>query len=158
MPALVLPDVLDVAEGLATGLGGVALDGVGLGLAPGVGRAFRRLVGTPEYEAWLIEWGPSGALDLHDHGGSVGAVHVVSGHLIEAFTDLRHPLPLRAQRLGVGEGARLTATRVHEVWNAGPGTARSVHVYSPPLTTMTYYDHRPDRFLAPLRTEAVEGP
>jgi hypothetical protein len=33
----------------------------------------------------------------------------------------------------------------------------SVHVYSPPLSSMTFYDDRRDAFLVPLRTDAVEG-
>jgi hypothetical protein len=41
---------------------------------------------------------------------------------------------------------------VHEVWNDGPGEALSVQVYSPRVTSMTFFDSDPDRFLTPLRT------
>jgi predicted metal-dependent enzyme (double-stranded beta helix superfamily) len=109
------------------------------------GRGYELLIRTPSFEAWLIDWARSGALDLHDHGGSVGAVRVVAGTLVEAYTDLDQRRPLRSQRLSAGEGLRISARRVHEIWNPGPAPARSIHVYSPPLGTMTYYD--PDRFL-----------
>ena len=76
---------------------------------------------------------------------------------MEAHTDLADPAPLRTLPIGAGEGRQVSATRVHRVWNPGPGRAVSVHVYSPPLGSMTFYNDRPDAFLVPLRTEAVEG-
>ena len=120
-------------------------------------RRFARLLHTPAYEAWLIGWEAPADLDLHDHGGSQGAFHVVEGTLVEAHTDLVDPAPLRTLPIGTGEGRQVTATRVHRVWNPGPSRAVSVHVYSPPLRSMTFYDDRPDAFLVPLRTNAVEG-
>ena len=47
-------------------------------------RAYLRLLTTDAYEAWLIAWAPGGSLDLHDHGGSAGAVAVVDGELLDA--------------------------------------------------------------------------
>jgi len=120
-------------------------------------RRFARLLHTPAYEAWLIAWEAAADLELHDHGGSRGAFHVVEGTLVEAHTDLADPAPLRTLPIGTGEGRQLPATRVHQVWNPGPGRAVSVHVYSPPLNSMTFYDDRPAAFLVPLRTDAVEG-
>ena len=120
-------------------------------------RRFARLLHTPAYEAWLIAWEAAADLELHDHGGSRGAFHVVEGALVEAHTDLADPAPLRTLPIGAGEGRQVTATRVHRVWNPGPGRAVSVHAYSPPLSSMTFYDDRPDAFLVPLRTDAVEG-
>ena len=120
-------------------------------------RGFARLLHTPAYEAWLIAWEAAADLELHDHGGSRGAFHVVEGRLVEVHTDLADPAPLRTLPVGTGEGRQLPATRVHQVWNPGPGRAVSVHVYSPPLSSMTFYDDRPAAFLVPLRTDAVEG-
>ena len=120
-------------------------------------RCFARLLQTPAYEAWLIAWEGAADLELHDHGGSQGAFHVVEGALVEAHTDLADPAPLRTLPIGAGEGRQVTATRVHRVWNPGPIRAVSVHVYSPPLSSMMFYDDRPDAFLLPLRTDAVEG-
>ena len=42
----------------------------------------------------------------------------------------------------------------HDVVNEGPGPAMSVHVYSPPLTTMTFYGHDDE----PVRTETIDLP
>jgi hypothetical protein len=120
-------------------------------------RRLARLLHTPAYEAWLIEWEAAADLELHDHGGSRGAFHVVDGALVEAHSDLAAPAPLQTLRIGTDEGREVTATRVHRVWNPGPARAVSVHVYSPPLSSMTFYDNREDTFLAPLRTEIVEG-
>ena len=118
---------------------------------------FARLLQTPAYEAWLIAWETAADLELHDHGGSRGAFHVIKGPLVEAHTDLADPAPLRTLPIGTGEGRQVPATRIHRVWNPGPRGAVSVHVYSPPLSSMTFYDDRRDAFLAPLRTDAVEG-
>ncbi len=115
-------------------------------------RRFARLLWTPRYEAWLIAWSPSSGLDLHDHGGSVGSVHVAEGALVETCTDLVGRSPIRTRRLVAGEGFAVPATRIHEVCNDGPDEALSVHVYSPPLEKMTFYDHRPGHFLDVLHT------
>ncbi len=115
-------------------------------------RRFARLLWTPRYEAWLIAWSPSSGLDLHDHGGSVGLVQVAEGALVETYTDLEERSPIRARRLVAGGGFAIPATRIHEVSNEGPDEALSVHVYSPPLEKMTFYDHRPEHFLEVLHT------
>ncbi len=79
---------------------------------------------------------------------------VVQGELRERYTDCdthwARPLPLRTQRVRAQEAVAIGATRVHGVWNPGPATTLSVHVYSPPLTAMTFYD---PRLLTPVRTE-----
>jgi len=140
-------DLTAIAAGLAS-----AVRGDELRLESWEPRAFARLLEAPTYEAWLIAWGPMGALDLHDHGGSVGAIHVVRGELIETYTDSEERYPLRSRPLRGGQEVLVPASRVHEVWNAGPGDALSVHVYSPRVATMTFYDSDPARFLTPLHT------
>jgi hypothetical protein len=52
--------------------------------------------------------------------------------------------------VAAGRSLAIGPTRIHGVWNPGPANALSVHVYSPPLTAMTFYD---PRLLTPLRTE-----
>jgi hypothetical protein len=42
---------------------------------------------------------------------------------------------------------------VHDLVNHGPGPALSVHVYSPALKAMTYFDWSPRNRLVPVRTE-----
>jgi quercetin dioxygenase-like cupin family protein len=85
-------------------------------------------------QVWLLSWLPGQGTDLHDHGGSAGALAVVRGTLSEA--------------VGAREGAtELTAGRVrhfgphhvHRVTNSGTGPAVSVHVYTPRLTVMNTY-------------------
>lgn len=142
------PDVLcAIAAGLARSVTGTELP-----LAPGQGRAYARLLATPQYEAWLIAWAPAGGLDLHDHGGSEGAVHVAWGRLTEAYADSASAGGLRTRVLTAGEGVDVPASRIHEVWNPGPDGALSVHVYSPPLTSMTFFDRHADGALVPSLT------
>jgi hypothetical protein len=148
---VVAPDVLDaLAAGLAEG---VDPDHFAVEAGSGQARRHRQLVRTSTYDAWLIAWGPSSVLDLHDHGGSTGAFRVILGELIETYSDKVDRHPLRAVNVPAGGRRAVPAARVHEVWNPGAGQALSVHVYSPPLTAMTFFDHHPERFLSPLRTE-----
>ncbi|MDQ1427116.1 MAG: hypothetical protein QOK39_592 [Acidimicrobiaceae bacterium] len=140
-----------MAEGLAS-----VVTAEHVPLEPGAPRSYARILATEDYEVWLIAWAAAGMLELHDHGGSSGAVCVVEGELVETFTDLVDRHPLRSVTMAVGSPLPLSAMRVHEVWNPGPRPALSVHVYSPPLRTMTFFDHRAESFLKPLRTEHGE--
>jgi hypothetical protein len=140
---------------LVTIAGGLARTAHPSALESGSPRAFRRLLETPSYEAWLIAWEPATSLELHDHGGSVGVVWVVAGRLVETYTDLTTRWELCSQELDPGDVLAVPASRVHQVWNPYRSRALSVHVYSPPLSTMTFFDHRPEHYLDPLRTSAV---
>jgi predicted metal-dependent enzyme (double-stranded beta helix superfamily) len=149
LPAALAPAMLtSIAAGLAS-----AIDPDDYGFALDDDRGYALLLRTDAYEAWLIAWAPGGSLDLHDHGGSTGEVVVVEGELLERYTDRRCGHPLRTHRLRAGQALAIGPTRVHGVWNPGPTTALSVHVYSPPLSTMTFYD---PRRLTPLRTEPAD--
>jgi hypothetical protein len=44
---------------------------------------------------------------------------------------------------------------VHDLRNAGDAPATSIHVYAPPLSTMTFYHRRTEYYLKPLRIEVV---
>jgi Cysteine dioxygenase type I len=118
----------------------------------GARRSYTQLLQTDLYDAWMISWLPSGNLELHDHGGSLGAVAVASGKLVEAYTDLRWRHPVRHRVINHPETITIPRTRVHEVSNPGPERAVSVHVYSPPLSSMTFFDPRPANFLATVGT------
>src|SRR5258707_8277105 len=48
------------------------------GGVPESGRWFTRIHGDDELDVWLISWVPGHATELHDHGGSLGALSVVS--------------------------------------------------------------------------------
>jgi predicted metal-dependent enzyme (double-stranded beta helix superfamily) len=115
-------------------------------------RRYTRMLSTSSYDAWVIWWSPSAELDLHDHGGSIGVVHVVEGELVEQHADLVTGGPLRSETVRVGHTARTASTTVHAVANLGPRDALSVHVYSPPLSTMTFYADVAGR-LEPIHVE-----
>jgi Cysteine dioxygenase type I len=116
----------------------------------GTRRRYTRLLETALYDAWLIHWSPAADLELHDHGGSQGVVEVVTGRLVETYTDISRCHPLRTQIVNRGESLTISATRIHAVSNPGPHDALSVHVYSPPLRDMTFFDSGPQPFLTPL--------
>jgi hypothetical protein len=116
-------------------------------------RRYIRLFRTPAVEAWLIGWASSTYLGLHDHGGSNAAYQIVSGHLREASTELATGSELSIINLGAGRQRSLGPTQVHELWNPSEALAVSVHVYSPPLHTMSFYSDEPTTYLEKVRTE-----
>jgi hypothetical protein len=116
------------------------------------GRDYRRLLSTDLLDAWLIAWGPSSFLGLHDHGGSSGAIAVVRGSLVEISTDLASRPALRTAHLTTGSVKSFGGLQVHEVWNPNIAVAVSAHVYSPPLSAMSFYDESAAPDLTPLRT------
>ena len=113
----------------------------------------RRLHVDDHLDVWLIGWTGTQAAELHDHGGSLGALTVVSGALTEwhwsagAADDLeaaaeelagRGPR-LRRRVLPAGGGATFGLGHVHDVANRATAPAVSVHAYAPPLSAMSYY-------------------
>jgi predicted metal-dependent enzyme (double-stranded beta helix superfamily) len=116
------------------------------------GRRPVRLIATERYEVWVIGWTPGQRVRLHDHGRSAGVVVVTEGELTEVLPAPdgagglveRVLPPRRAHPVPVGT--------VHDVADLGTGPATSIHVYSPPLTTMTFYD---PHTLAPVDTADV---
>jgi quercetin dioxygenase-like cupin family protein len=93
-----------------------------------------RLMATEAYEVWVIGWTKGQGVRPHDHGGSAAAVLVTEGALTEVtlLGNRRRLVPGTLHQLGPGV--------VHDVLNEDDVPATSIHVYSPPLTTMTYYD------------------
>jgi hypothetical protein len=100
-------------------------------------RWHQRIYRDRRMDVWLISWLPSQGTQLHDHGGSSGSFTVLSGTLTEAVVGggtLHDHDRVASQSIGFG------AHYVHDVRNVYDTPAVSVHAYSPPLTTMTYYD------------------
>lgn len=92
-----------------------------------------RLLETSRYDVWVIGWMAGHRTTLHDHGRSAGALAVVEGRLEET-------LPGGLSRtIGAGEVVDLPGGLMHDVAAVGDEPATSIHVYSPPLTQMTYY-------------------
>jgi predicted metal-dependent enzyme (double-stranded beta helix superfamily) len=121
-------------------------------------RWYARLHREASHDVWLLGWDQAQGIDLHDHGGSSGAFCVVTGRLVEAYTDRATQPFVRRRNAGAGEVLAFGADHVHDLSNPGPGAAVSIHVYSPPLQTMTFYDDAPGTFLARLHTEPADSP
>jgi hypothetical protein len=131
-------------------------------------RWFARLHGDDEVDVWLISWVPGHRTELHDHGGSLGALTLLSGSLDEFRWDGDR---LRCRRLEAGDQASFPLGWVHDVvWApTGPaasvtslsetqGPSLSVHAYSPPLTVMSYYEVTDEQRLRRQRTELTDQP
>ena len=100
-----------------------------------------KLRDTPLYDVWLLSWTPGQATELHDHGGSAGAFQVLTGSLRETVAE-GSPTSVRLgeRTVAAGQGVTFGPAHVHDVAHAGTGPAASLHVYSPPLRSMAYYD------------------
>ena len=134
-------------------------------------RWFARLLGDEEVDVWLISWAPGHPTELHDHGGSLGALTLLSGSLDEFRWDGER---LRRRGLEAGDQAGFPLGWVHDVvWAptdaavtapavtpAGEihGPTLSVHAYSPPLTVMSYYEVTRQNTLRRKRTELTDQP
>lgn len=139
------------------------------GGVPETERWFTRIHGDEELDIWLISWVPGHATELHDHGGSLGALTVLSGSLNEFRWDGSR---LRRRRLDAGDQAGFPLGWVHDVvWAPRPAAVPtasptlapvqptlSVHAYSPPLTAMSYYDVTERNTLRRQRTELTDQP
>jgi predicted metal-dependent enzyme (double-stranded beta helix superfamily) len=104
-------------------------------------RAWHLVARTPDFDAWLIAWPSGGKVELHDHGTSAGAVSVISGTLVEAVPRREDSGRLSLTRHDLHAGATMGfgVGHVHDVTNESDHPALSLHVYSPALTTMTFY-------------------
>jgi quercetin dioxygenase-like cupin family protein len=91
-----------------------------------------------ERDLWLLTWLPGQHTGWHDHGGSVGAFTVVRGALREERFVSGYGR--REIRLGPGASRIVPDPTRHDVGNRGGASAISIHSYSPPLRTMTYFD------------------
>jgi quercetin dioxygenase-like cupin family protein len=116
-------------------------------------RHYERVLATPSYEAWIIYWPAGTALDLHDHGDSAGAFAVVAGRLDESRVTAGGP---EVNQLRAGEVTSFDRGQVHGVANTGAIGATSVHVYSPPISAMTYFARLSDGSVISVRRDAGE--
>lgn len=141
--SLALDALALIAEGLAA-----SADPALVEPSNGARRVYVEVLRTNDYNAWLIGWASAGALEPHDHGASAGAVHVVRGRLLETYTD-GAGAPLQTRVADAGDTFTVPAGRIHEVWNPGVDLAVSVHVYSPPLRDMAFFDLSADGDVTP---------
>jgi hypothetical protein len=108
-------------------------------------RRYERVLATAAYDAWVIYWPPGFELPLHDHGGSWGAFSIVGGGLEEVTMVDGQRVSLL---LGRGETVHFGPDHVHAVGNPTTLPATSLHVYSPPLSSMAYFGATGDGSLA----------
>lgn len=155
------PDLLRFADQGASDV----LDGRFDHLLPGGGnwptehRWSTRLHADDDLDVWLISWVPDASTELHDHAGSLGALTVLSGSLVE-YRWAGDALERRL--LEAGDQASFPLGWVHDVMRAPvsttPGPTLSVHAYSPPLTAMSYYDVTKASTLRRTRTVLTDQP
>ncbi len=100
-------------------------------------RSYDLLELTDQLEIWVIHWPTGLPLELHDHGGSVGALWVLNGELREQYVAPNGSLARR--HFVSGGGAAFGPLYVHDVINDSATPATSVHAYSPPMPSMTFY-------------------
>lgn len=113
------------------------------------GRWYERLHADGEYEVWLISWLPGQSTGFHDHGGSAGAFAVALGELAEHGVS-------RSRTVETGQARGFGPGYLHDVRNESQAPAVSVHVYSPPLSTIQRYDLDGQGRLVPLALEQSE--
>lgn len=153
-----LPDLLYATDRYADGV----LEGrfdhlLPAGGLPADSRWYTRLHSDDDLDVWLISWATGHTTELHDHGGSLGALTVLSGALHEYRWD---GAGLRRRRLDAGDQAGFPLGWVHDVAAAETSSPEtlSVHAYSPPLTAMSYYEVTTLRRLRRVRTELTDQP
>jgi predicted metal-dependent enzyme (double-stranded beta helix superfamily) len=117
-------------------------------------RWHQRIYRDRRLDVWLISWLPDQGTQLHDHGGSSGSFTVLSGTLTEAVVRGGR---LRDNQRTAAATVAFGAHYVHDVRNLSDTPAISVHAYSPPLTTMTFYELADGR-LEPLASLATDDP
>jgi hypothetical protein len=108
----------------------------------GAERHFVQLHRDLHLDVWLICWTNQQETGLHDHDVSSGAVHVCIGDLVEDRLELREGT---FQRASVTRPEAMTfdfdSSHVHCLRHPeGRPPAVSIHVYSPALWRMGYYD------------------
>jgi predicted metal-dependent enzyme (double-stranded beta helix superfamily) len=137
------------AEGVLDGRFDHLLPAEGL---PTDSRWYRRLHNDGELDVWLISWVAGHATELHDHGGSLGALTVLTGALNEYRWSGE---TLRQRRLNAGDQAAFPLGWVHDVSASDDQQTLSVHAYSPPLTAMSYYEVTSRKTLRRTRSEVT---
>lgn len=120
-------------------------------------RWYARLHHSRNVEVWLIGWETGQDTRFHDHGGSSGAYSVTEGQLYEEFGHVEQWNGVVRRTQTPGRARSFGPDYVHNLANIEHGAATSIHAYSPPLSTMTYYvpeEHQ----LTPFETIVTEGP
>src|SRR3954470_15659899 len=82
-----------------------------------VDRWYHRLAVAGDHEVWLLTWLPGQGTEIHDHGGSAGALQGLSGRLTQDTVTAGTPPRIVARELGEGAGRRFGAQHIHRITN-----------------------------------------
>jgi hypothetical protein len=118
-------------------------------------RVYARIHRDAVLDAWLICWTGTQDTGLHDHDLSSGAVRVVDGTLTEDRLVMGEPGVVTSVHTA-GAGFCFDSSRIHDVRNGGAARSVSLHLYSPPLERMGYYEVAADGCLARRNAPASE--
>jgi cysteine dioxygenase type I len=121
-------------------------------------RYYAQLHRDPHLDVWLLCWTDDQDTGLHDHDVSAGAVHVCEGELVEERLEFRDGAFSRvAVEHGEGSTFDFDASHVHCIRHpGGPRLAASIHVYSPALCRMGYYEIDADSVLRRVSVSYAE--
>jgi Cysteine dioxygenase type I len=105
-------------------------------------RYFDQLYRDANLDVWLICWLDAQDTGYHDHELSSGAVYVVEGNLSEDYfyRDAEGWITVRTRERPAGTVFDFDGSSIHGVRHAGGPPATSIHVYSPALWRMGYYE------------------
>ena len=105
-------------------------------------RYFTQLYRDVHVDVWLICWLNAQDTGFHDHDLSSGAVYVCEGTLVEDRFHLADAAIRETSReRPAGSIFHFDASYIHRVRHPGGGEpATSIHVYSPALWRMGYYE------------------
>jgi hypothetical protein len=105
-------------------------------------RYFDQLYRDTNLDVWLICWLDAQDTGYHDHDLSSGAVYVVQGSLCEDYfyRDAQGWIEVRTRERPAGTCFDFDGSSIHGMRHAGGPPATSIHVYSPALWRMGYYE------------------
>ena len=104
-------------------------------------RYFHHLYRDTNLDAWLICWLDAQDTGYHDHDVSSGAVYVCEGVLAEDRFQFDGDILREATREHEpGATFDFDAAYIHRMRHSRGGPATSIHVYSPALWRMGYYE------------------
>jgi hypothetical protein len=105
-------------------------------------RYFNQIYRDANLDVWLICWLDAQDTGYHDHELSSGAVYVVEGSLCEDYfyRDAEGWITVRTRERPEGTVFDFDGASIHGVRHAGGPPASSIHVYSPALWRMGYYE------------------
>lgn len=105
-------------------------------------RYFNQLYRDANLDVWLICWLDAQDTGYHDHELSSGAVHVVEGTLCEDYfySDAEGWIEVRTRERKAGVVFDFDGASIHGLRHAGGPPVTSIHIYSPALWRMGYYE------------------